>query len=209
MHVSRRGEFIEVVSRSPRPRDPYRSLAFPGSQMTRHFFATAADLLPVFDLVDRKHRLAYTLTGLHESPELRTVTKGSDIPTLRDLMEAPNAIACPSYLVTLDGAAVQVREVPQQCGGIHYAVDQLINTDSITFSHGGFFSPEILLYGRVGTASDSAIAKKLFRVFSSAIAKAFVRVKAYWVGPQANELLLKGCRLTMSANSPKEYDLAV
>jgi hypothetical protein len=177
--------------------------------MTRHFFATADDLLPVFDLVDRKHRLAYTLTGLHESPELCTVTKGTDIPSLRDVMEAPNAIACPSYLVTLEGATVQVREVPQQSGGIRYAVDQLINPDSITFSHGGFFSPEILLYGRVGTFSDSKISKKLFRAFSSAIAKEFDRVKAFWVGPEGNELLRPGCRLTMGAHSPKECDLAV
>jgi hypothetical protein len=177
--------------------------------MTRHFFATADDLLPVFDLVDRKHRLAYTLTGLHESPELCTVTNGTDIPSLRDVMGAPNAIACPSYLVTLEGATVQVREVPQQSGGIRYAVDQLINPDSITFSHGGFFSPEILLYGRVGTISDSEISKKLFRAFSSAIAKEFDRVKAFWVGPEANELLRQGCRLTMGAHSPKECDLAV
>jgi hypothetical protein len=177
--------------------------------MTRHFFATADDLLPVFDLVDRKLRLAYTLTGLHESSRLCTVAKGADIPTLRDVMEAPNAIACPSYLVTLEGATVHVREVPQQSGGIRYAIDQFINPDSITFSHGGFFSPEILLYGRVGTVSDSAVAKKMFRAFSSPIAKEFERVKAFWVGPQANELLRKGCRLTMGANSPKEYDLAV
>jgi hypothetical protein len=85
----------------------------------------------------------------------------------------------------------------------------LINPDSITFSHSGFFSPEILLYGRVGTASDSAVAKKLCRVFSSAIAKEFDRVKAFWVAPQANELLRKGCWLTIGAHSPKEYDLAV
>jgi hypothetical protein len=177
--------------------------------MARHFYATADDLLPVFDLVDRKHRLAYTLMGLQESPKLCTVTKGTDIPTLRDVMAASNADACPAYLVTLEDAAVQVCEVPQRSGGMRYAVDQLINPDSITFSHGGFFSPEILLYGRVGTVSDSAVAKKLFRAFSSALAKMFVRIKAFWVGPQANQLLRKGCRLTIGANSPKEYDLAV
>ena len=41
------------------------------------------------------------------------------------------------------------------------------------------------------------------------IAKEFDRITAFWVGSQANELLRKGCRLTMGANSPKEYDLAV
>jgi hypothetical protein len=176
--------------------------------MTRHFYATADDLLPVFDLVEAKHQLTYTLAGLHGSPALCAVRRGMDIPTLREVMEAPNAIACPSYLVTLEGAAVQVRKVPQQSGGIRYAVDQFANPDSIEFSHGGFFSPEILLYGRVAIASDAEVAKKLFRAFSSAISKAFERLKAYWVGPQARELLLQGCRLTIGASSPKEYDLA-
>ena len=92
---------------------------------------------------------------------------------------------------------------------MRYIVDQLIKPDSITFSHGGFFSPEILLCGRVGTASDSTTAKKLFRVFSSAIAKKFVRVKGFWIGPQANELLRNGFRLVIGAHSPKENDLAV
>jgi hypothetical protein len=124
-------------------------------------------------------------------------------------MEVPNAIACPSYLVTLAGAAVRIREAPQQGGGVRYAVDQLINPDSIAFSHGGFPSAEILLYGRVGAVSDSAVAKELFRAFSSAISKEFVRLKAFWVGPQADELLRQGCRLTMGANSPTEYDLAM
>lgn len=91
--------------------------------MARHFFATADDLLPVFDLIERKHRLAYTLTGLHESPQIRTVANGRDLPTLRDAMEAPNAIACPYYLVTLEGATIQLREVPQ-----HIAVVPMAGT---------------------------------------------------------------------------------
>src|SRR5262245_3443705 len=119
--------------------------------MSRHFYATADDLLPVFDRVDQKMRLAYTLTGLHHSREPCTVAKGADIPTLRDVMTTPNAVGCPTYLVTLEGVSVNIRDVPQNSGGTRYAVDQLINPDSITLSHGGFFSPEILLYGSVGT----------------------------------------------------------
>ena len=180
-----------------------------GSKMTRHLFATADDLLPVFDLVERKNPLAYTLMGLHESPVLDTVGKGAAIPTLRDVIGTPNATACPSYLVTLEGAPVRVREVPLRTGGVRYAIDQLVNSDSITFSHGGFFSPEILLCGRVGTVSDSAVAKRLFRAFSTAVAKVFIQIKAFWVGPQANQLLRKGCRLTMGANSPTDYDLTM
>jgi hypothetical protein len=177
--------------------------------MARHFFATADDLLPVFDLVNRKHPLVYTLMGLHESPQPRTITHGANIPTLRDVLQFPDAMAGPSYLVTLEGTSVKVREVPQNSGRVRYAIDQLINPDSIEFSHGGFFGSEILLYGRYATASNSEISKKLYRLFNSTIAKTFDRVKAFSVGPQAKELLCKGYRLTIGAHSPREYDLSL
>src|SRR5262245_63908651 len=117
--------------------------------MSRHFFATADDLLPVFDRVDRKRSLAYTLSGLFESRNRSAVAKGAEIPTLREMIKSPSAINGPSYLVTPADVPVQVREVPQIGGGMRYAVDQLMNPDSIALSHGGFFSPTILLCGRV------------------------------------------------------------
>lgn len=175
--------------------------------MLWHFFATADDLLPVLGRVDSKRSLTYTLTGLLESPILTAVAKGNDIPTLREKATVSDAIACPSYLVTPADASVKVRKVPQNNGGMRYAVDQLINPDSVALSHGGFFGPGILLYGRIGTVSESAIAKALFRAYGNAIAKEFVRIKAFWVGPQAVELLRQGCRLTAGAQCPKEYDL--
>jgi hypothetical protein len=45
--------------------------------MLRHFYATAEDLLPVFERIDSKRSLNYTLTGLLESPKLITVAKGN------------------------------------------------------------------------------------------------------------------------------------
>jgi hypothetical protein len=47
----------------------------------------------------------------------------------------------------------------------------------------------------------------LFRAYSNAIARTFTRIKAFWVGPDAGELLAAGCRLTQSADSPPECDL--
>ena len=103
---------------------------------------------------------------------------------------------------------MKVRPVPQTVGGIRYAVDQLVNPYSITFNHGGFFSPTILLYGRVDTVSDEETAIRLYRAFANAIGKSFKRVRAFWVGPDAYEHFRHGCRLTIGANSPTEYDLA-
>src|SRR5262249_10458593 len=145
--------------------------------MQKHFYATADDLLSVLVGVEGKHVLAYTLTGLFESPELLTFSAGAELPTLRAPAPQASATGCPTYLVTQANAIVHTREAPQHNGGMCYAVDQLINPHSITLSHGGLFRLDILLSGRVSTASESAVSKTLYRAFTAAIAKQFVRIR--------------------------------
>lgn len=173
----------------------------------RLFFALPDDLLPVFQLVESKHRITYTLTGLLASSQLTTVGSGSMLPSLF-LPASHSSVQCDSYLITLADTEIQIRAVPQLAGGTKFAVDQLVNPDSITITHGGVYSPGILISGRVATVSDTPTAKALQSAFSRAIAKSFIRVKAFWVGPGALELLKEGNRLTQSASSPREYDLA-
>lgn len=177
--------------------------------MPRHFYATAADLLPVFERVENNLEVAYNLTGLFESSLLTPFFRGVELPTLRLPAPGPNAIAGPSYLVTLKVAPVNVREVKQNRGGVCFALDQLINPDSILFQHGGSFGSNVLLHGRVGTVSKTPTAAKLQRAYFSAISKSFRHIKAFWVGAEAEGLLVAGHRLTIGANSPPEYDLAL
>jgi len=176
--------------------------------MQRHFYATRNDLLPVLETFDRKHGVAYTLIGLLDSPALTTVHSGSAIATLDKPAPLSSASFGYQYLITPVEQGVVVREVPQRAGGIRYAVDQLANPISITFQHGGFFAEDILLYGRVATCSNHPTSAKLHRAFASAVAKHFARIRAFYVGPEAEGLLRRGCRLTIGADSPREYDLA-
>lgn len=175
--------------------------------MQRHFYATADDLLPIFERVESKHDLSYTLTGLLYSPVLTQVRSGAQMTSLRSPAPHRDASCGPQYLVTPAEAIVHIRDVPQHSGGVRYAVDQLINPDSITVQHGGFFRPDVLLYGRVGTVSASDFSRRVYRAFSAAVAKQFVRVRSFYVGPQAHALLGQGCRLTIGDDSPAEYDL--
>jgi hypothetical protein len=177
--------------------------------MQRLFFATAEDLRTVFDRVEARWRLAYTLTGLFETPELTTTPAGEAIPTLHSPPPHAGAIAGYQYLVTAVNDPVVVREVPQRRGGVRYAVDQLANPRSVALMPGGLYPPDIRLYGRVGTASDAEFSVRLYRTFASAICGLFLRVGAYYVGRQAEEFWRGGQRLTIGANSPLEYDLAV
>ncbi len=174
----------------------------------RLFFAAGDDLLPVFETVEGKRDLSYTLCGLFPSRQCASVSAGRELPSLRSPALHPNAIACPQYLVTAAGAPVAVREVAQKAGGVRYAIDQLANPDSIILQPGGLYPPHVLLHGRVGTASSTPFAAQLQRAFATAIAKLFKHVRAFYVGPEAQELWRGGYRLTPSAQSPREYDLA-
>ncbi|MDR3637834.1 MAG: hypothetical protein P4L84_28770 [Isosphaeraceae bacterium] len=177
--------------------------------MRRHFYATAEDLLAVFDRVEARSRLAYTLTGLFETSELTTAHSGATIPTLHSPAPRPGAIAGFNYLVTAADEPVVVREVPQRGGGTRYAVDQLANPRSVALMPGGVYPPNVRLYGRIGTASDAEFSLRLYRAFAGALGKLFRRVGAYHVGRQAEGLWLGGQRLTIGADSPPDGDLAV
>jgi hypothetical protein len=176
--------------------------------MQRHFFATAEDLLVVFERVEAKWSLTYTLTGLFSSPASTSVRSGPAIPTLFAQAPAPGAIAGHTYLVTPATETVLVREVPQQAGGTLYAIDQLANPRSVTLTPGGFYPPDAHLSGRVATASDDETSTRLYRAFATAVGKLFRRVNAFYFGPQAEASRLRRIRLTSDVRSPTEYDLA-
>ena len=119
----------------------------------------------------------------------------------------PSAISGPAYLVTDTDTEVALRELSPFQGHARWAIDQLANPDSTMLWHGGMYGDSVLLYGRVATASTSRVAASLQRVFESAIKKQFVRVRTFYVGAQAAALLDQGVRLTIGAESPKDYDL--
>jgi len=172
----------------------------------RHFFATLDDLLPVFERAEGKLDLSYTLAGLGKSPHVTTSQAGVSLPSLR-LPAESSATDCATYLVMPRGLPVNVRPISQRAGGILYAVDQLVNPDSITLTHGGLFAPEVLISGRIATVSNTPSAKAIQSAFSNAIGKLFTRINAFWVGPLAAEMLARGFRLTQAVQSPLEYDL--
>lgn len=175
--------------------------------MQKQFYATANDLLPALDHIESKLELAYTLTGFFDESTQTTYANGAALPTLVQSLNVGSAIAGPGYLVTERSWLIGSREVQQNDGSKKYAVDQLLNPDSIVFQHGGFYSAGILLPGRIATVSDTPAAMKIQRAFSATLTKSFTRVKAYWVGPEALAMLQAGARLTVGAESSSEFDL--
>jgi hypothetical protein len=57
-------------------------------------------------------------------------TRGEELPSLRRPPEGRSTINCAAYLVTPADVTVQIRRVSQAAGGVRYAADQLVNTDT-------------------------------------------------------------------------------
>ena len=171
------------------------------------FFATADDLFSVLLSVEAKHAVAYTpFDHIHEprAPRFRTAR---DLPTLFRPQPFESAVCGPAYLVTEADAEVVLRQLSRYEGKDRWSVDQLANPDSTVLRHGGKHKDNVLLQGEVRTAHKTAVAQRLQRVFDAALRKHFVRVQAFYVGPEAEALLDSGCRLTAAEQCPPEYDL--
>ncbi len=113
----------------------------------------------------------------------------------------------PKYLVTEAGKPIAVRELSHFDGQERWSVDQLTNPDSTVLTHGGRYGERILLRGEIRTASKSITASSLQRAFDTSVRRHFVKIKAFYVGKQAEELLDSGYRLTDAEQSPEAYDL--
>lgn len=181
--------------------------------MAKHvyFYAAGADLLSVLAEVEAKRRVVYVpmdpIVKPEGTPAPETLTHGADLPDLGRATDA-SASSCRGYLVTDEERHVMPRKITSNDGTIWYAIDQLANPDTVEFSPGGVWTDEIVLHGRVATISDTEPAQRLMRLFRNAIKRHFVRVRAFWVGPEAESFLDEGNRLTPAAQCPPEMDLA-
>ncbi|MGO8836720.1 MAG: hypothetical protein ACLQQ0_04805 [Limisphaerales bacterium] len=170
-----------------------------------NFFATAADLEALLRVIETKEELQFVRTGLFDVPiQNRLLT----------LFDADLGIAVKgdnnqeaSYLVAYRIDSIQTRTVPQHGGGVKYAIDQQANPKTIVFRPGGVFSDACIIAGHMGTTSEESASLALFKLFSNEIKRQFVKVKSFYAGNKAVELLDKGWRLTGSVNSPPSYDL--
>jgi hypothetical protein len=170
------------------------------------FYAVVGDLLPVLQAVEDRGPLKYVLTGNFTTPDLQTFLRGSQLPNLGKAT-CDSATGSDSFLVCQPELQIIVRHLPGTGGIERFCVDQLANPETVTLTPGGIWNEDIVLYGCVGTASGSEASQELMRRFAGAIKKQFTKIKAVYVGPKACELLDAGKRLTLAAQTPKDFDL--
>lgn len=174
------------------------------------FFALKEDLLALLEIVDSKGSVKYVRMGNFPADEIKdglgVFAAGAGIPNLGKAT-AESAAACETFLVCEQETPINLRALHGSTGE-RVCVDQLANPDSVTFTPGGIWNEDVVLHGRIATASESPISQALMKRFQAVIKKTCSRVKAFYVGPKALVLLESGKRLTISAQSPHEFDLS-
>ena len=171
------------------------------------FYATAQDLNGVLSSLEAQKDLQYTLAGLFKSKELQTYLSYRDIPDLGRALHR-SAVANRRYLISPKGTVLHTRDVPQRSGGVLFAVDLMLNEESIAFSPGGRYGHDVLLYGMVGTLLQPvAASKSLYAFVAKGFRQNFKKIREYFVGKEALDLMGSGVRLAMDATSPPEFDL--
>ena len=170
------------------------------------FFALKDDLVSMIDAAEAIEALKYVRVGNYTNPEIQALNSALDIPDL-GRASSGTASTSASYLVCKRDTPVNARPVATAGGASRFPVDQLVNPDSVVFTPAGIWTDEILLHGRLATVSDTAPAQELMKLFNSVVRKRFTKVRAFYVGPQALTWLQAGKRLTISDQSPREFDL--
>jgi len=173
-----------------------------------HFYALKDDLIPMFETVESKGALKYVLAGRSLSSKIQSFVGGAELPNLGEA-NCESSIGCVRYLVCDPKLQIEVRVVNQSDGVRSFHIDQLFNPDTITFWPGGKWTEDILLYGCVGTASDSESSKRLMNRFRYGLKKHFSNIRGAYVGSAALEELKAGRRLTLAAQTPREFDLVL
>jgi hypothetical protein len=173
-----------------------------------NFFAQQEDIVPILEEIEKEIYIRYFKAGLFDHNIVENYDTIRQIP-YTDFAKSGDWNRIDRYLMAKKDTDVQIRQVPQRTGGKKFAIDQLINPDSIEMKLGGLVkdSINVIVAGRIATVSDNSFAQEIFKVFSSKMKKWFEKIGSFYVGERAAEKLDLGWRLVTNEKSPREYDL--
>ncbi|MGZ5244619.1 MAG: hypothetical protein ACXWW0_11925 [Bacteroidia bacterium] len=172
------------------------------------FFALLEDIKPIMENIESSVDLQYYRTGLLDNSNIPNYKSFKEIPDL-GFTSSGDWNGTDAYLVVKKRILLNIREIQQRSGGIKFAVDQLMNPKSISLKLGGIYknSENVIVAGRVATASDDEVSLELYKIFSTNIKKQFKKIGAFYVGSSAEEKLKLGWRLVTNEKLSKEFDL--
>lgn len=171
-------------------------------------FAVESDIKLLLFSLESIVSVKYVRAGMSDEPAPEIYVSVADIPGLGEA-NSPDQAQCPVFLILPSNATIHVEQIEQRKGGVKYAIDQRKNSTSLALRLGGIFDDCCVISGQIGTCSGDPQSLELMRIVTRLTRKHFERIRSYFVGPRARELMEQGFRLTADARMPKEYDLAL
>lgn len=171
------------------------------------FFATAGDVQPIIQSIEESKSLAYYEAGLFDSQTQVLYSSLVATPTF-DKPVAKAAVHCTRYMVLASPASLRIRTIPQKAGGCKYAVDQLINPESLIIQLGGVHQEGVLISSSIGATLPCRFTTSLTSAYRHRFNKNFRKMTTgIYIGSEAEHLSSQGWRLTDAVNQPQEYDI--
>jgi Pentapeptide repeats (9 copies) len=172
-----------------------------------YFYSLGEDLLPLLEAVEHRDPLKYTPMGSFVLSEI-----GGRVPVYHASTEIPNlgiasansSVACEAFLVCQVETPIRLWPAERDNGRVD--IDQRLNPDSVEVKPAGLWD-DVVLQGRIATASRSQPSLRLMKRFRAAFDHYFVQVGSEYVGQQALVLLKAGKRFTNDVGGPSVCDL--
>lgn len=170
-------------------------------------FATRADWQKVLSRIEEQLAMYYVRGGSQSGPPWRVETheKIEDF----GFANSGNVNTEVVYLCFCKDTDIKIRSVEQRSGTRMDFIDQQTNPDTIAIKAGGKFGSNVIVAGQIGTISDSDWSLRAYSEFKKEVCKKFMKLKSYYVGDEAHDLLRDGWRLTANIRAPREYDLSL
>jgi hypothetical protein len=177
--------------------------------MTRatQLFATRSDWLACLVPIEEIHPLAFSLSGMFDSPTVSTFVGCASSPEF-GIATHGNTILEPCFLVHSPESTIETRPVPQRRGAVRYSIDYCLNEFAVGLKPGGSHTDDVLIAGQLGPPTENSASRQIHAMLLRQIHKSFTPIKSYLVGTDALRLLDDGSRLVVSADASPLYDLA-
>ena len=175
------------------------------------FFMLFEDIEGIMKEVEQTIEINYHRLGLYDFYE-EIISYNSIFDTPHPgLVEFGDWNEINIYILNPKNSEFKLREIPQSNGNIKIAVGPYLNPKTIELKIGGVYTKKenVLVAGRVATASDDIDSLKLYKFISSKIKKKFKRIGAFYIGAKAEEKLRLGWRLVTNERLTTEFDLAL
>lgn len=169
------------------------------------YFATRNDLLAMLSELEKCCAVLYGTHRSIKSTEVCLYHEASQIEGL-GVVSNDRPMLCPTHLIAPRDTTISVRSVVQRNqSDTHHFIDQLNNPDTVAWHTGGQLDSSTLVAGSFSTCTSTRRSLGLLKRIHDLAHRNWNEVKEYYVGPEAEQILDAGGRLSVGLRP--EFDL--